>query len=269
MDKTVNGFRNNLSVLEIFGWVFAGAAIGLILLNVPLIFALVVAGGLVFLAITTTRPEIGLLSIVVLISSIVFEENLGLIPIGVGSLHIADVMFLFLVSIIIYQRMTREDFNLIKTPLDKWLLLFFATLAISAFIAMHFYGVDFNQVMRQARHLSYYLLFFIVTTLITSKKQIQFVIKGLFVIAVIVAVTMLAQAIVGESIQLMPGRVETARTFGRSYGATRILPPGQTLVFVMFITSVCFLTMFSKTSIFMSKYFYMITNPWDRYFTHV
>ena len=259
MDKIVSQYKNSLSVPEIIGWIVAGAVISLIVLAVPLNFALVAAGGLLLLAVTTTRPEIGILSIVVLISSIVFGESLGLIPIGIGSLHIADVMLLYLLFLIIRRHFSHEDSGFVGTPLDKWLLLFMVTVVISALVSILHYGVDFNDVMRQARHLSYYLIFFMVTNLITTKEQMVFVIRGLFAISVIVAITMVLQAIVGESVQLMPGRVETAMTFGRAYDATRILPPGQTLLFVMFITSFCFLSLRSEKNLLQSGYFYVLT----------
>ncbi|MGA7828365.1 MAG: O-antigen ligase family protein [Geobacteraceae bacterium] len=258
MDKILNVFRNNLSVLEIIGWLIAGAVISLVLLNVPLNYALVTAGGLLVLVVTYTRPEIGILSIVVLVSSIVFEESLGLIPIGIGSLHISDVMLLYLLFIMFRNHFSDDGSPFIRTPLDKWLLFFMATVLISAILSIVHYGVGFNDVMRQARHLAYYLLFFMVTNLVYTKEKIIFVIRAMFTIAVIVAITMILQAIVGESVQLMPGRVETARIFGRAYDATRILPPGQTLVFVMFITSFCFLALQKRVSLLLSGYFYIL-----------
>ncbi|MHC1696763.1 MAG: O-antigen ligase family protein [Geobacteraceae bacterium] len=259
MDKIVSQHKNSLSVPEIIGWIVAGAVISLLLLSVPLNIALLMVGGLLILAVTATRPEIGILSIVVLISSIVFGESLGLIPIGIGSLHIADVMLLYMLFLIIRRHFGHEDLIFISTPLDKWLVLFMVTVIISALLSILHYGVDFNDVMRQVRHLTYYLIFFIVTNLITTKEQMVFVIRGLLAISVVVAITMVLQAIVGESVQLMPGRVEAAMTFGRAYDATRILPPGQTLLFVMFITSFCFLCLRSEKNSLQSGYFYVLT----------
>ena len=55
-------------------------------------------GGLILA--TFKRPEIALLGILIATSSIVFENRLPLIPIGIGSLHIPDVILLALLGLI-------------------------------------------------------------------------------------------------------------------------------------------------------------------------
>jgi len=64
------------------------------------IFAIGIACAVPVLLIIKKKPEIGILAIVILISSIIFEEALPLIPIGVGSFHISDAILLFLLFLI-------------------------------------------------------------------------------------------------------------------------------------------------------------------------
>jgi hypothetical protein len=63
-------------------------------------------------------------------------------------------------------------------------------------------------------------------------------VRGISFLGTVVALAMVAQYILGASISLLPGRVETLITQGTSYsGITRILPPGQSLILLSFVTS--------------------------------
>jgi len=237
---------SNLKIHYILFWIFLIIiASKFIVVMLPL-FALIAAVGMLILISCTFKPEIGILAIVVIISSIIFEEALPLIPIGIGSLHIPDVFLLFLLFMMSFKLITDTDFRFVKTSLDKALILFYCLGLISAGIATIYFNVDINVVMRQFRCLTYYLTFFVVTNFIREKSEIKLIIKGLLVIAAVVAVTMIIQAVIGQSFILVPGRVEMATTLGVRYQSFRILPPGQTLIYVMFITIVCHLVIINK-----------------------
>jgi O-antigen ligase len=83
-------------------------------------------------------------------------------------------------------------------------------------------------------------------------------IYGLFAIAVFVSIIMIIQSIIGDSIQLFPGRIENAATFGFEYEARRILPPGQTLVYVLLLTSISYAVTTQRESIVSSGYVYIL-----------
>jgi len=244
-------------ILQFLFLVFLGIAIAKSFFVISPLFILVAAGGMLFLLVSLFKPEIGIIAIVIVISSIIFEKALPLVPIPFGSFHVTDVLLLSLLIMIPFKLFTDRDFRLSTTPLDKPLLLFYLAAIISACIAIVYFKLDFNIVMRQFRYVTYYLIYFVVTNLIREKKQIKFLIKGLFGVAVIVAIAMITQAIVGESIQLMPGRVEAAVTLDKVYEATRILPPGQTLIYVAFITAICAIAFINKP-LLKSSYFYIL-----------
>jgi O-antigen ligase len=92
--------------------------------------------------------------------------------------------------------------------------------------------------------MSYYLTFFIVTNLVRERRQLNFLLNGVFLIATIVATAMSVQFVLGNSVQLLPGRVETLWTQGVAYeDITRILPPGWSIVLVSFVAFICTLTL--------------------------
>jgi O-antigen ligase len=200
------------------------------------------------------EPAIGVLTIVILVSSIVFEEALPLIPIGVGSFHVTDVLLLFLLGLSVFKKTFLRKYVPFKTPLDRPLLFFYSAALISAGIAIAYFDVTFNLAMRELRLITYYLLFFVCKNLIREKKQIQIVVVGLLVIATVVATAMMIQALIGEDFQFMPGRVEAVNTLEQKYETIRIIPPGEFLLYVVFVTVFCVIfSVKSRTLIFVNS----------------
>ena len=238
-------------------YIVISSAITSALIFFPAQYSILAAVGALALAITAARPEIGILMITILISSIVFTEELPLIPIGIGSIHISDILLTFMLAMIIYKRLFNSKFKLVATPLDLPLGIFILASITSAFISIVIYGNDFNEVIRILRFITYYLLFFVVTNLIREKKQVDFLVKSLLFIAVIVSMAMLLQAVLGESVKITPGRVETATTFEQAYKATRVLPPGRLLVFVLLISAICSVISTHLKPLYRSGYFYL------------
>ena len=188
---------------------------------------------------TLKRPEVALLGILICTSSIIFEDRLPLMPISiVGSLHIPDAILLSLFGLIILRWLSEPDFKIIRTPLDLPLLAFYGMALLSTFVAVFQSSVEFYMARRAIRTVTYYLTFFIVTNLVWEDRQLRFLLRGLFLLATVVAVVMIAQFLLGESLVLLPGRVETLYTQGKGYGGiTRILPPGQSLILVASIAT--------------------------------
>ncbi|MEI8210291.1 MAG: O-antigen ligase family protein [Methylococcales bacterium] len=234
-----------------------GLLIGRCFLLFPLYELLTFAVFVPALYVLFKKPELGILSIVVMISSVVFEESLPLIPVAIGSLHISDIILLALFCKVLNNFINANSNLIIKTPLDLPLILFFIVSLYSAYNAVANYGLDFNIVIRGVRTLSYYLLFFAVTNLIREKQQIIIIIKGLYAVAVLVALFMVLQLIVGDAIKLVPGRVENAGTF-EEFETLRVLPPGQTLVYCLLISSICHFAMTASKPLMLFSSFLMI-----------
>ncbi|HTP67166.1 MAG TPA: O-antigen ligase family protein [Geobacteraceae bacterium] len=239
MNEMTRYFRTGLGPWQLAVYITVGVAVAALIFFLPIQYFIVAAAGSFVLAVIASRPEIGVLIITVLVSSIVFEDSMPLIPIGIGSLHIADILLFFMTAAVVCKRLTGRTENFAATPLTLPLLLFYGVVLFSAYISITHHGKNFNDVIRILRYVTYYFLFFIVTNEIDEKRRIVFLVKGMLLIGGVVAATMVAQAMIGDSVQLMPGRIEAAETFGEEYGALRILPPGQTLLFISFITAMC------------------------------
>lgn len=248
---------SNSEIFKFLTCIFLGILFSLIIFNFPASYILGVSAAVLFIVAAISKSVVSILAFVVILSSIIFEEALPILSMGIGSFHLTDIFLLSLIFLIFFVFITDKYFTFVVTPLDKPLLLFYSAAVISVFISLQYFNTDFNMVMRSFRYVTYYLIFFLVTNMVREKKQIKFLTQGLLGIAFAVSITMFIQAILGRQVQLMPGRVETARVLGISYSATRILPPGQTLIFIIFLVSIC-LIVFSKKPILKSVYFYLV-----------
>lgn len=235
--------RQRLSSYSLLSHLAVACGVGLLLGAAALWFSplwtlVALAGGGLMFAILK-RPEIALLGILVATSSIVFESRLPLIPIGiVGSLHIPDLFLLALLGLIILRWLVEPDFKIIRTPLDWPLLAFYSVALLATSIAVFQSSVEFHMARRAIRVVTYYLTFFAVTNLVRGDRQLRLLLRGLFLLAAIVAVAMIAQFLLGASLPILPERVETLYTQGTGYsGVARILPPGQSVMLVAFIAT--------------------------------
>ena len=89
-------FRPNGLLREIIVGCSFGLLLGILSLRFSPLFVLGTLTAIVLLYATRNRPEIGLLGILIFTSTIIFENRLPLISIGVGSLHIPDLLLLWL-----------------------------------------------------------------------------------------------------------------------------------------------------------------------------
>jgi hypothetical protein len=219
------------------------------------VWALIALLGAVFIIASLKRPEIALLGILTATASIIFEEKLPLIPIGIGSLHMPDLILLASFGLILFRWLVEKDFKIIRTQLDLPLLAFLFIALLSTFIAVFQSSVEIEEARRAIRIVTYYLTFFIVTNLVREDHQLHFLIRGLFILAMIVAIAMIAQFLLGESFYILPGRVETLQTGDIGYtGITRILPPGQSTVLVAFITATVTLVLERRRQFIVSSF---------------
>jgi O-antigen ligase len=237
-------FRPNGLLFQII----AGCGFGLILgiaclrFSVLLVFGILAAA--LFTYATLKRPEIALVGILIATSSIVFEEQLPVVFLGGVSFHIPDILLLGLLGLIGVCWLVKPEFKIVRTPLDRPLLIFYGVTLLSTFIAINQSSVDIVDARRAMRVLSYYLTFFIVTNLVRELRQLNFLLNGLFLLATIVAAAMVAQFLMGDSVRLISGRVESLATQGTIYeDVIRIAPPGFSIILVSFIAILCILVL--------------------------
>jgi O-antigen ligase len=183
------------------------------------------------------RPEIGLLGYLIITSTIIDNSLLPRLSIGVGRILITDIILLALLGLIFLRALLVHDFRIVPTPLDIPLIGFLGIAFLSTFLAIKQSRLTINDSLGEMRVMLSYLTFFVVTNLVREERQLRSLLRGMFFLATVVALAMIAQYALGTAVSILPGRVETLRTAGTtSYGITRVLPPGQSLVLVAFIS---------------------------------
>ncbi len=228
----MSNLPSQLAVAGALGLALAGACIWF-----SPVWTFIALASLLFGFATLKRPEVALLGILVATSSIIFENKLPLISIGIGSLHIPDFLLLGSLGLVAVRRLVKSDFKIVRTPLDLPLLIFYGAALSSSLIAVFQSSVEVEAARRGIRVVSYYLTFFIVTNLLRERRQLDLLLNCFFLLGTIIATVMFAQYLLGPSMPLLPGRVEPLRTQDVSYEeVTRILPPGLSIVLVSFAT---------------------------------
>lgn len=194
----------------------------------------------ILIIVSLIKIEIGILCLLTMTSSIIFEERLPVIETVIGNFHIPDLILLSFLGLIPLRLLMQKSFKWQKSDLNLPLFVFYGAALLSVVLAITNFGVTLRHALSELRIITCYGTFFIVTHFIRGKSQIQFLIRGMFAIATVVSIFMMTQAILGESVVLIPARIEQLVTLGQSHSnVTRVIPPGHILVFCMFLIGAC------------------------------
>lgn len=248
--------------IPVFPLIFAGSMGAVVALTIcwPICILFIgAAAAFVFVFTIPFRPEIGIIGILIVTSTLVFDKQVYLlrIPIGIGHLTIPDVLLIALFFEVIIVGLWNKKRIFVRTPLDLPLLAFLCIGYLSTFIAIATSSLLFKEALDETRYFSYYLIFFVVTNLIREKKQIHLLVNSILVLGTLVSLVMIIQFGIGESVQIVPGRLESLKTQGIVYhDISRIIPPGQSLVvlgFILLIVSLCVEKMSPITTLKLSQ----------------
>lgn len=233
--QTSNPFRSTLFMVYLS--IMVGALLGsAIALSSPQIVAL----GLitVFAAVLVMKnPVLGILSFIALTSTVLDSEANPGISIGFGTIYFTDIILFILFWLIGWTLLTHPENKFVQTPLDVPLFLFVAVAFISTVIQILKGTITVQDSLGQWRDIMGYLIFFPVTNLLRTKKQVRYLRRSIIAFACIVSIVMIIQYILGTTLPFLPGRVEVLSTEGtRFFSVTRIIPPGYSIVFAAFVT---------------------------------
>ncbi len=186
---------------------------------------------LVYLAFMT--PEIVvLIALAFVVELIPARLNLS-ISLFVGNFFVTDLLLVLLLSVVLVRLLADKTFRRVKTPLDIPLLLFCGAAIVGVATASRDHGVIFSHATPEARVYLYYLIFFVVTNLIRTRSQLARLIYGILFIGVLVAATMVIQAILGRS-SLILGASSV-----QGEGLVRLFNPGFVVCYIALLTLVC------------------------------
>lgn len=225
----------------------------LVLVSVAIVVGLATGGAVMFLSpfivllalivltaavIVIKKPEWGILGFLALTSTVLSSEANPGVSLGFGHIYLSDMLVFFPFVLIIWNLMFRLEVKFVRTPLDLPLLLFILVALVSTVGAMLRGTVTLKECLGPIRDVVNYAIFFSVTNLVRSKKQLNLLAGSIIVFAVIVSIVMMVQYALGTVLPFLPGRVEVLSTEGTRYSSvTRIIPPGYSIVFIGLVTA--------------------------------
>ncbi|MAT41904.1 MAG: hypothetical protein CL609_06155 [Anaerolineaceae bacterium] len=211
----------------------AGLLLGLIAVTFKSSWILIGFLAILMVILTVRRPELSVLTILLFLSTVIPDARIPIINVGPGRLYITELIFLLLFVIFVVRWLTIPTVKVQHTPLDLPLLLFVFCAVITTIWSVLHNNVLLQHAIPELRVIFYYLLFFIVTNLITEKKNIKLLLQGINWFATIVALGMIVQYMLGSSIPILEGRVEF---LSDQSGITRITDtPGEALITLVVI----------------------------------
>jgi putative inorganic carbon (HCO3(-)) transporter len=127
----------------------------------------------------------------------------------------------------------------VRTPLDWPIFLFFVVSVVSFLNARYILRTySYQWSIPVWRIMFDYMVFFAVTNLVRTRRQLMTVVAGMFVMATLVAAFMIAQQAVGTSVSIIPGvkGVGAATVLSQEFGdVARVSLQGSAIVFVMLV----------------------------------
>jgi hypothetical protein len=237
-------YAGNHLLPEIAASVAAGLLLAVACVKLSPLLVLCGMAAVLFSVVMLKRPEFGLLGILVATSSIIFENQLPQLSAGGISLHIPDLLLLGLLGLIVIRLLVEPEFRPIRTRLDWPIVIFFGITLVATLIGVAHSSVGAMEARRMIRCMAYYLAFFVVTNLVRERRQLTFLLNGISALAAIVAAAMVAQFVLGDSVRLISGYVNSLTTPNSMYGdITRIVPPGWSIIVVSCVSAIAILAM--------------------------
>jgi hypothetical protein len=222
-------------------------AAGLYLAPKPATLGLVLLGlGLPLVFLLWHRPELGLLALIFLTSSLVPADVVDLrLPIG-GGLDLRDLVLIGILGLLILRGLSHKALSVPWWRVGTPLLLFLGFALFSTLYALFYQHVKPNWVFSDLRVVLFYCVFFVTGWSVTNRRQLVTVLIGLFFLADLLAGVLILQQFLGMNHPLLAAmsysnwRIYAEKTSGSgSFGMVRIMPPGVVLVYFVMIAAFC------------------------------
>lgn len=217
---------------------------GLFSLSISLLISLIVLLPLLY-----KHVELIVLMIVVLVTVFNIPES-SLLSLGFFALDLSpqELLLLFFLFVLIAKILLNKGDSFVKTPMDMPIFLFFSVGFFSFLYAIFFFSTPISSAGRGLSVFVYYLMFFVVTNLIHSKKQVIVLTKGLIIITLAISLLVVLSVIFGVRIEFLSGQVKELTIMGSYYkGVTRVFLHATYLMLVFLIVLACKLAFVNTT----------------------
>lgn len=228
------GLGSSAALLVLAGGLGAGS----VALSAEPIAVVVLPVAIIVLWLISRSPEYGILLVLLYTSTILSEEVLPPVSIGVGSLHLSDLIVVWLLGLLAFRIFVSRSLQFRHTALDIPVAVFLGVCILSTLRAVGAGETEFDAGIRSLRHAGYLVLFFLITNLLREPAQMRRLWSGLGILAALTAIAAILQAALGPEVPILPGRVEELSTQGMAQDdIARVIPPGESLLYLLLILS--------------------------------
>jgi len=207
------------------------AASGILAFKLELRFVEAALAGIVLFLLALCGVEFVFLTLLT-ISGILFDVRSLPYLFGFSS---AELLVLFLLVLVIIDRLSSEG-GFMHTPLDRPVFLFIGATIVSFLNAKHNLGTVSMFRNFVLKTMLVYLLFFAITNLIRTRRQLMMLVGGMLVIATVIAGLMVVQQALGSTVSILPNREQlgNATALGQELvGVARLPSSGGVMICVM------------------------------------
>jgi hypothetical protein len=214
-----------------------GIMLGVLVLTLPpsWSFGLLIAA--VVVPIVIKRPELALLGIIAISSTIMDEAYIPRVPLGPLQLYASDIIFAAVLALLVFRKISERDFKFVHSSLSWPLFAFWGIAMLATVISftrapgseLSLSAIFTNppafisEAIPEIRIVTYYLSFFLAVNVVRDKSQIKMLAYGILALSAFVVFALLSQEILGSAVKIIPGRVEELTTTGVGYiGITRV-----------------------------------------------
>lgn len=216
-----------------------GAILGVMFLFLPPLTVALLTGVAFLAVLAIKKPELALLGLLVIISSLFPDTAFPRINLIAFNLYITDILIVVFLFLIILRWLVDRNYPLIRTPLDIPFLAFCVWAAVTALYGYWMNDVPRYRMIPELRMAEYYISFFLFTNLLRTPGSLRFLLRWFFILATLVGVVMIVQYFLGYTSPILAGRVEVLVTSeqGRIYQeVTRITDTsGEGLITMAFM----------------------------------
>ncbi len=209
---------SNQTVQLIIAGIF-GAILGTLFLFLPPLTVALITGVAVLVVLAIKKPELALLALLVIISSLFPDTVFPRINLIAFNLYITDILIGVFLLLIIIRWLVDRNYPLIHTPLDIPFLAFCIWAAVTALHGFWMNDVPRYRMIPELRIAEYYITFFLFTNLLRTPGSLRFLLRWFFILATLVGIVMIVQYFLGYTSPFLAGRVEELVTSeqGRIY----------------------------------------------------
>lgn len=209
------------------------AVFGLVAFKLQAKFVELALAGAALFVLALLGTEVIVIVLFLMSSAIV---NVRSLPYLFGFSPIQLIVF-FLLGLILANRLSNRE-SFVRTSLDWPIFLFIGATIVSFVNAKYNLGTVSSFRNHVMQIVLVYLLFFGVTNLIKTRRQLMILVGGMFAIGIITAGLMVAQQAVGSTVSILPGQEKAynATVLGQEMvGAVRVKSDGSSIVYVMLL----------------------------------